>query len=134
VPRPAPIFPDSAVVRLDAFRASLRVDTCRIRRRSTEPNLDGTESVFWLAPGPPVPCKVRPDERLVQEGSVGFREDARERVSVRLPRDTEVDQDDRIDHDESGLTFDVLNDPQVPTFGFELICRCATTDLPQEDA
>lgn len=134
MPQPSPLFPARAVQRLDALRARLRVDSCRIRRRTVEEDPDGNEVAVWSAPGPPVPCRVKPDARLVQEGTVGFRIDAREGVEISMPRDTVVDQDDRIDHVESATTLDVLNKPSIPTFGFELVCRCTTTDLPQEDA
>lgn len=121
MPRPSPLFPVSAVARLDAFRARLRIDTCRIQTKTVMVDRGGAQVETWGALGSPVSCAVTPANRAIAEGIRGGRVVPEADVEIRLHRAVVVSRDDRVHHIERGQVYDVLNDPNAATIGLELV-------------
>lgn len=128
MPRPSPLFPASAVERLDAFRARLRIDTCRVQSKTITVDRGGAQVETWGALGAPVPCAVTPASGAIAEGIRGGRIVPEADVAIRLHRDVGVRRDDRVHHTESGHVYDVLNDPGIATIGLEIVISGKDSD------
>lgn len=121
MPQPNPLFPPAAVATLDALRAQKRIDSCRIQTKTTSVDRGGARIEAWGDLGSPIPCRVSPSNRAVQEGISGGRAVPEAGVEIRVHRDVVVRRDNRITHTESGQKFDVINDPTTATIGLELV-------------
>lgn len=128
MPRPNPLFPASAIAKLDELRAAKRIDTCRVQTKTTTVDRGGAQVETWGVLGDPIPCRVLPSNRAAREGIRGGRVSPEADVEIRFHRDVVVRRDNRITHTESGQRFDVINDPTTVTTGLELIVEGKDSD------
>ncbi len=121
MPQPNPLFPATVITKLDALRAQKRIDTCRVQAKTTSVDRGGARIETWGALGDPVSCNVEPTKRAAQEGIRGGRVTPEADVEIRVHRTVVVRRDNRIQHVESGQSFDVVNDPTTVSIGLELV-------------
>ena len=106
---------------------SMRVDTCVIGAKSITVDIGGANEEVWTY-DQPVSCMVSSLDREVTEGSAGGRAVPEIDVNIRIPLTAQIERDAQIYHAESDRTFDVLNDPNALTFGYDLVCACKDTE------
>lgn len=96
----------------------LRPATCLIRRRSSTPDAGGGRQETFTD-GATVSCRVAPANRAVIVGISGGQVVPEADFVIPVPRGTVVERGDQVV--TGGVTYAVLNDPDAPSFQFELM-------------
>lgn len=116
--RPNPLLPASAARNVDRLLRRMRQDLCVIERRGTGRDLGGAPATAPFAVVQAVDCKVTIPGRAPLERVAGQQFGAEADYVITLPRDTQVENSDRIT--VNGLTLEVVYVPKAISYGFEL--------------
>lgn len=115
--QPPSILSAGAVSTIDTLLAGFRTSTCVIERNVGTKDKGGAKVDSWEAVGSPVPCKVKAPGRSPTEQALGGSITPMVDYEVKLPRNTEVHNDWRIQ--VNGRTLYVVADRDAETSGFQ---------------
>lgn len=106
---------------------SLRLDDCVIGRKSSVVDRGGADVETWTYDAN-VSCSIQPMNRDISESQHGGRLIPDLDVLIHLPLTAVVERDWQVLHVQSGRTYDVINDPNAATYGYDLVCHGKDTE------